>query len=855
MPISLSFRTMRSVFAPALVLVSLIAAAPRTFASAEPSQPPVPHGLTVQEEAKILALEDRRAWDPALGAAWASHPNSLHRQRIALAIARIGPHSFIDTNGNGKKDGREAASGTAELIKLATDADRNVRLMAAFALGETADHAGVQTLLFLTGDSDPAIAAEAAEALSKIGATDEEFNVDRYVWMLDARYPEAVRARAARFLFRFADRTADTAALKHLPGASPLLRQELAYTMARRETPPAREALQLLLTDPNVLTRVYAAAGLGRIAHAASTDALVAALGDIHPWVRTNAAVAIAKIGAKGSEPLVEKHLPRIFAAAEDPDPGVRASMVEVLGWYAAGHAEARARLTSVLKNGSQWERELAAGAIARQFAPDGEPFRKLGELTPWQVVRVIEATAEERHGRAIRKQYAAHPEAMVRAAVLSAIPEGRVDAEIELVNAGFDDRDVVVRAAAYDRFGAVQRGSADEWLSKLRDAERRERKEKMNDGRIAAIQAAAKLDWPARRGFLQAFLRDTDPVIRRVAADEIAKYYKGEVVTYAPLPVSRRQSHYEEIVRWSRTPHTATIHMTRGRIEVALLAQDAPMTAWNFARLARDRFFDNSTFMRVVPNFVVQGGDPRNDMSGGPGYAIRDEINAQKYTRGAVGMALSGPDTGGSQFFIAHSPQPHLDGGYTVFGRVYEGMSGVVDQIERGDRVQRITIDERPPAGAEKVAAVPNVSLPLQVGKISAEQLLATVPEYRERRDAYTPDVTVLEMIKSHVRADDRMEVYLGTWCDDSQREVPKLLRVLDDLRAQFGTGIPVAFFALDRSKQEPAELLKGKSITRLSTFLYLRGGKEIGRIEERPEGLMEDALLTILAGQAPAP
>jgi cyclophilin family peptidyl-prolyl cis-trans isomerase len=128
----------------------------------------------------------------------------------------------------------------------------------------------------------------------------------------------------------------------------------------------------------------------------------------------------------------------------------------------------------------------------------------------------------------------------------------------------------------------------------------------------------------------------------------------------------------------------------------MVLLTQDAPMTAWNFAQLARRGYFNDTSFMRVVPNFVIQGGDPRNDMSGGPGYSIRDEINMQKYTRGTVGMALSGPDTGGSQFFITHSPQPHLDGGYTIFGRVTEGLNAVVDQTERGDRVETITIDER---------------------------------------------------------------------------------------------------------------------------------------------------------------
>jgi cyclophilin family peptidyl-prolyl cis-trans isomerase len=109
-------------------------------------------------------------------------------------------------------------------------------------------------------------------------------------------------------------------------------------------------------------------------------------------------------------------------------------------------------------------------------------------------------------------------------------------------------------------------------------------------------------------------------------------------------------------------------------------------------AQLAKQHYFDNSSFMRVVPNFVIQGGDPRNDMEGGPGYAIRDEINLQKYTRGAVGMALSGPDTGGSQFFITHSPQPHLDARYTVFGRVIAGMD-VVDKIQQWDVIRRVRV------------------------------------------------------------------------------------------------------------------------------------------------------------------
>ena len=118
----------------------------------------------------------------------------------------------------------------------------------------------------------------------------------------------------------------------------------------------------------------------------------------------------------------------------------------------------------------------------------------------------------------------------------------------------------------------------------------------------------------------------------------------------------------------------------------------DAPFTVWNFMALARSGFFNGLTFHRVVSNFVVQGGDPHGDGAGGPGYTIRDEINQRPYLRGTIGMALDWRDTGGSQFFITHAPQPHLDGRYTVFGDVVNGMD-VVDRIQPRDVIQRIQI------------------------------------------------------------------------------------------------------------------------------------------------------------------
>ena len=157
------------------------------------------------------------------------------------------------------------------------------------------------------------------------------------------------------------------------------------------------------------------------------------------------------------------------------------------------------------------------------------------------------------------------------------------------------------------------------------------------------------------------------------------------------------------------------------------------------------------------------------------------------------------------------------------------------------------IAIDEHPPVADISIS---NVSLPLEIGPMAAERLLARVPDYAERKSGYKPDITVLEMIKSYVQGADRVEVYMGTWCSDSQREVPKFLRILDDLRANFGVELPVKYVAVDRAKQQPADLLAGKHVDKVATFIYYRGDEELGRIVEHTTSpLFEDDLLALLA------
>jgi len=139
-----------------------------------------------------------------------------------------------------------------------------------------------------------------------------------------------------------------------------------------------------------------------------------------------------------------------------------------------------------------------------------------------------------------------------------------------------------------------------------------------------------------------------------------------------------------------------ATLETNKGTIELMLYPEYAPKTVNNFVFLARDSFYDDLTFHRVISNFMIQGGDPTGNGTGGPGYRFEDETRGNPLTHetGVISMANAGPNTNGSQFFVTHSPQPHLNGKHTVFGKVTKGMD-VVNAIRQGDVMKKVTIIE----------------------------------------------------------------------------------------------------------------------------------------------------------------
>jgi cyclophilin family peptidyl-prolyl cis-trans isomerase len=223
-----------------------------------------------------------------------------------------------------------------------------------------------------------------------------------------------------------------------------------------------------------------------------------------------------------------------------------------------------------------------------------------------------------------------------------------------------------------------------------------------LNDATLAILDSLAKQKTPSGNDAVRNALRSGDPVVERRAV-AILKSNAATIPVADTRPNQTRNTaaDYRRAVARTHKNVRAVVFTEKGVFTMELLPNEAPLNVDNFVQLAKRGYFAGITFHRVVPNFVVQGGDPRGDGNGGPGYQIRCEINEVPYDRGAVGMALSGKDTGGSQWFVTHSPQPHLDGGYTVFGRVTEGMD-VVDRLVRGDKIRAISITETP-IGASK--------------------------------------------------------------------------------------------------------------------------------------------------------
>jgi len=276
-------------------------------------------------------------------------------------------------------------------------------------------------------------------------------------------------------------------------------------------------------------------------------------------------------------------------------------------------------------------------------------------------------------------KGYLTHSSSGVRSAAIDLLAETKSPLAADSVRPLLNDEDPDVSATAAMASAQLKDRSA---IGAIRALAAKAKP----DVAVGLAQALAELDAKEAVPDLQSWLSSPHLSVRLATADALSKL-TGQIVVaprYDGPPPRRPKSTAEGETRLE-------VRTAKGDFEISLDLAQAPVTSAHLISLAKKGYFNNLTFHRIVPDFVAQGGDPRGDGTGGPGYPIRCEINRHPYTRSAVGMALSGKDTGGSQFFVTTSAQPHLEGKYTVFGEVTTGQE-VIDSLLEGDVMLEVT-------------------------------------------------------------------------------------------------------------------------------------------------------------------
>jgi cyclophilin family peptidyl-prolyl cis-trans isomerase/HEAT repeat protein len=464
-----------------------------------------------------------------------------------------------------------------------------------------------------------------------------------------------------------------------------------------------------------------------------AADALLVALGDADAWVRSQAARALTASYADSAGLDRSAVARRVADLVDDRDVQVRINALRTLATY-----EDAAFASAAAEAASDRDRNARVQALGT--------LGQLGGATAASILaeRVTRGTFAERRQALLGMARAARDEALIQAAAWITNDEWtfRAAGAEALAIIGGDtalawsegltrDEDARVVARGFSALGSVDSlraravardliGHADPVVrtvaaTTMRDdprrtdvdllvsAYRQALQDQISDARVAvvhALAAVAELGYSERMAvedqFLSRFPTSDDYLVRRAAA---ARFPAAAALWGDESPITTRRTleDYRDVTRRLVMPAERdgvlprlVIETERGTIRLTLYAGDAPISVDALLRLADRNYFDGSAWHRVVPNFVIQDGDPRGDGWGGPGFALRDEINRHRYETGTVGMALSGPDTGGSQFFITHNPQPHLDGTYTVIGRVDEGMD-VVNRVTQGERIRRI--------------------------------------------------------------------------------------------------------------------------------------------------------------------
>lgn len=680
-----------------------------------------------KDEREILWHQDQRSLSDSVLARYARHKEARIRSRAALALANIQDTSSLPI-----------------LVPLLADRFSDVRAAAAFAIGQIGSPAHEQELAErLRLETNDKVIARLLEALGKSGSQGSYDDVVAYGL---PRKSAALKADQALSLARFALRSIKSErgvwfCFDLLEEKDPRIRWMALYALWRIaphgavdvEVAKRKDILGKLTADTSPDVRINLATLLGRV----KTDEAYALLRTFvkneehrsrRNWrVRVNLARAFAQ-----HVPREKDALDQLSALLDLPQGHVQIATLNAIVGLSRDpvrrheHKEALGEKLQKLASPSRSRplplRGEALVALAKHFPAEFTFAGIVGDSTLPNLLRakalegvsqipstaslhlIVERLEDDslrvamaawdflrqllapQSYRTIRRDTAATASlgaTLFRKAKVSLLREDM--AITNLVAAALSDSSInaILRAEGMEERALEELMLAYTKLSSPNDVETMQ----------AVLEALGKIGDERTVPIFERAIQDPDRTVGLAAAAAYKKITGRDIADQVVTSTRPLFSDYDwRTLESIPASLPVEIKTSKGTIVIALQKEHAPFTVLSLYRLIRKKFYDGLTFHRVVPNFVVQGGDPRGDGWGGPNYALRTEVSLVGYDRGVLGIASAGKDTEGCQFFITHSPQPHLDGRYTIIGRVTNGL-GIVDQIQIGDRIESIRI------------------------------------------------------------------------------------------------------------------------------------------------------------------
>ncbi len=615
---------------------------------------------------QIAVAEDERLLPMDRLDQWVSSPDSTVRARVAYAIGIVGQPASFD-----------------RLRILLKDNNSLALQSAAFAAGQVADSLSQDLLLTLSNFGDEGVKLAALNALSKLGTFAASERLSHV--LNDTAESTETRALTAQWMFRLNDEISQNALIAQAMSGDENVREKVFYSLSRRGAKDAQPLFLLGLNDALEQIQIFSVNGLSRINDTSAAAMVQPLLLSKNPRVQYYAVGFMSKFSVSESLPFI------LNLTAQSNDTYVRIAATQALSKLKGD--QSASRLMDLLTDSDV---NVACAALVSYAAQDRKDRAKFANL------------------------FATDSDSRKRIAAVHAFGVISGDTALARFESSFRDTVPIVRGEALDQIFALE----------IPELTNRYIEKALSDpdylpvaiaiGKITSARLMQFVplvcdlygrtnQFENRQSILDALTELADSVIDRTplttvanSAMEDSEYsirQRGRALAakFSVLPPAEPDHFQSALTRpvfdaiYGEGPKRVRVATSKGDITIELLPQSAPKTVANYLDLAQKGFYNDRIWHRVVPDFVIQDGCPRGDGWGSPGYEIRCEYNQLPFKRGAVGMATSGKDTGGSQYFICQSAQPHLDGRYTVFGQVISGME-IVDQIQLGDSIRTVT-------------------------------------------------------------------------------------------------------------------------------------------------------------------